>query len=399
MRRRDLLNFLAAGPFAAAAACSTPPAPDRHAAGVKVRSVEFIRVRVNSRGNWVFVKVHTNEGLTGIGEASHAARGDPQIAKLTEYGEWLAGKSIYEIEPFRQMAYAQVPEHGRTATVAYSGIEQALYDLQGQVAGVPVYQLFGGKLRDEIRNYANINRSTDERTPQGFAALARSAVDAGFDALKMAPYDGMPRAGSVSEIAAHTELGTNCVRAVREVIGPDRDLLVDAHSNFDLERGRALLKQLEPLKLFWLEEISRPLEVLAQLHREATMPFAGGESIFGLQNNLEYVNAEVVSTLMPDVKYVAGMLELKKVSAIAEAAGLKVAPHGPAGPIGNMAAAHVCAGLPNFSILEFSHGETDWRAELVDPPESMRNGRLRPPDSPGLGLKLNEKVAHRHAAD
>ena len=391
-----MLRSLAAAPLTALASCAG--APDRYAAAIAVRAVEIVRVRVNRRGNWVFVKVHANEGLTGLGEASHAGRGDPQVALLEEFGEWLAGRSIYDIEALRAMAQQRFAEHRRAAPRALSGIEQALYDLQGQAAGVPCCQLFGGKLRDAVRNYANINRSTETRTPDGFAASARRAVDAGFDAVKMASFDGMPLRGSAAEIEAHTRLGVACIEAVREVIGPGRDLLVDAHSNFDLERGYDLLQRLEPLNLYWLEEITRPFDDLAELRRAAEMPFAGGESLVGLARNRAYIDAGAVDILMPDVKTIGGMLELKKIAVMAEAAGLAVAPHGPAGPVGNMAAAHVCVGLPNFDILEFSHGETDWRAELVDPPESLQGGRLRVSERPGLGLKLNEKTARAHAA-
>jgi galactonate dehydratase len=99
---------------------------------------------------------------------------------------------------------------------------------------------------------------------------------------------------------------------------------------------------------------------------------------------------------MPDVKYCGGMLEMKKVAAMAEGAGMPVAPHGPASPVGNVAAAQVCAGLPNFHILEFAHGETDWRAELIDPPEALDKGMLAVSRRPGFGITLNEKTAARH---
>ena len=394
MRRRNFIPALAAGPLGVLGACATP-LPDRHAAAIAVQGIEIVRVHVNHRGNWVFVKVHTNEGLVGLGEASGGGRGDPQVAYLEEFAEWMKGRSIYDIEAFQAMASPKFGE--RPAPRAASGFEQALYDLQGQAAGVPCYQLFGGKLRDEIRNYANINRSTTDRTPDGFAATARRAIDASFDAIKMASFDGMPRDGSAAEIEAHTQLGIDCIAAVREVIGPDRDLLVDGHSNFDLKRGYDLLERLEPLNLYWLEEVTRPFEDLAELHRAAKMTFAGGESLIGLKRNLEYIKAGTVDIMMPDVKTVGGMSELKKISVIAEAAGLDVAPHGPSGPVGNMAAAHICVGLPNFNILEFSYGETDWRSELVDPPEDVRNGMLAVSDRPGLGLTLNDKVAADHA--
>jgi galactonate dehydratase len=382
----------------ASTACQGPGPPDRRAAQVTVTGLEVFRIQVNRRGNWVIARLQSSAGLTGLGDGSHAGQDDPQVAKLQEYFELLRGRSIYDVEWLRQQVWPQWDEHRRAAACAFSAIEQALFDLQAQVAGVALYQLFGGKLRDKVRNYANINRSTEERTPEGFAAMARSAVEAGFDAIKMASFDGMPRQGA-AEIEAHTKLGVDCARAVRDVIGPDRDLLVDAHSNFDLKRGLDLLKRLEPLNLFWLEEVSRPFEDLAAINQAAVMPTAGGESLFGISQNLGYIEARAVDILMPDVKYVGGVLELKKVSAMAEAAGMPSSPHGPASPIGNMSAAHVCVGLPNFQILEFSHGEVPWRAELVDPPEPMEKGYLTVPDTPGLGLKLNEQTARKYRAE
>ncbi len=394
MAQMDRRSFLTAA-AGSALACAAPPAPDRHALRIKITGVDTHLLRVNDRGHWLVVEVKTDAGLTGLGDASHSKGGldDPALGKIADYAELLAGRSIYDVEWLRGKTFPDHPDFGRAASCAVSGIEQAMWDLQGQVAGVPMYALFGGKLFDEVRNYANINRSTDQRTPEGFAAMAQSAVEAGFDAVKMASYDGMPRNGSAAEIAAHTKLGTDCLRAVREVLGPDRDLLVDGHSNFDLERGLALIRDLEDLNLFWVEEPARPFDILAKIREAAPMPLAGGESLFSVEEYLPYIQAETVDITMPDIKYVGGALELKKVAAMAEAAGMLAAPHGPASPIGNMAAAQVCVTMPNFSILEFSHGDAPWRAELTDPPEPLGpGGMLRVPDTPGLGYKLNRKT-------
>ena len=396
MKRRSFLTATGLAPFAGAMACQSPGPPDRAAASVVVTGLEIFRVHVNRRGNWVIPRIQTSAGVSGIGDASHGGRDDPQLAKLEEVFELIKGRGVYDIEWLRQQVQPEIAKFGRAARCAYSGIEQALFDIQGKIAGVPAYQLFGGKLRDTVRNYANINRSTDPRDPAGFAAMAGRAVEAGFDAVKLAPFDGMPRQGDASEIAAHTRQGIECARAVRETMG-DQDLLIDAHSNFDLKRGLALLEDLEPFGLFWLEEVSRPLENLAAIRNAASMPTAGGESLHGLEQNIDYVSAGAVDILMPDVKFCAGMLELKKIAALAEGYGLLVAPHGPASPVGNMAAAHVCAGLPNFQILEFSFGETDWRAELIDPPEQLPGGYLAVSGRPGLGIELNEKTARKHA--
>ncbi len=396
MQRRHFLRLMSALPAASAADLAAAPPPE--AERVRVTGLEIFRVHVNRRGNWVMPRLQTSAGISGIGDASHAGNDDPQIAKLREYFELLQGRGVFDIEWLRQQTQPDVARQGRAASCAFSGLEQALYDIQGQVLGVPAYQLFGGKLRDSLRNYANINRSTEQRTPAAFAEMAGKAIAAGFDAIKLASFDGMPREGAAA-IEAHTKSGIDAIAAVRKTIG-DAALLVDAHSNFDLKRGLDLARRLETYNLFWLEEVSPSLQDLATINRGAKMQTAGGESLHGLKENHNYITAGAVDILMPDVKYCGGMLELKKIAALAEGAGLPVAPHGPASPIGNMAAAHVCAGLPNFSILEFSFGEAPWRAELVDPPEEIaKGGLLGVPDRPGLGLKLDEKVAARYKAD
>jgi galactonate dehydratase len=195
------------------------------------------------------------------------------------------------------------------------------------------------------------------------------------------------------------QLGIDCARAVRDVIGPRRDLLVDVHSHFDRQDGLALAKRFEPLNLYWLEEVCppEPVEDLAAINKAAKMPTAGGEQIHGVNGFYPYIKAEAVDVVMPDVKVTGGMLELKMIAAMAEGAGLMCSPHGPASPIGNTAAAHVMATVPNFEIFEFSFGEVPWRSEFVDPPERVDGGSLILPDRPGLGYTINEKLAARYA--
>ena len=183
------------------------------------------------------------------------------------------------------------------------------------------------------------------------------------------------------------------------MLGPKRDLLIDVHSHYDLEHGLDLARRFEPLDLFWLEEVTppKPLDNLARINREAKMPTAGGESVFGVRGFYPYIHGGAVDIVMPDIKYCGGMWETKKIAAMAEGAGLLVSPHGPASPIGNVAAAHVCATLPNFHILEFSYGEVPWRAEVIDPPEQMDKGNLPLSSRPGLGIEINEKTARKYA--
>jgi galactonate dehydratase len=229
--------------------------------------------------------------------------------------------------------------------------------------------------------------------------MAERAVKAGFTAIKMAPFDDMPRDLTNNDaVEEYTKLGIARTAAVRKAIGPKHDLLVDVHSRLDLRRGLELAKRLEPLNLFWLEELvpAKPPTGLAEINSAAKMKTAGGEAIYGVRGFLPYLMAGAVDISMPDVKYCGGMLELKKISALSEAMDIPVAPHGPASPVGNFAAAHVCATMTNFLILEHSFGEVDWRAELVEPAESLANGYMALTRKPGLGITLNEKMVGKH---
>ena len=361
--------------------------------------LEVFQVKVNHRGNWVLPRLRTNAGITGIGDASHG-RDELVLTLLGRFFERMKGRSIFDIEWLRAQAEAEIKENGVAAAVALSGIEQCLWDIRGKAFGMPVHELLGGKLHSRIRNYANINRSTVDRTPGGFAAMAEKAVAAGFDAVKLAPFDGMPKGLTDGrKIEEFAQLGLDCAAAVRRVIGPKRDLLIDVHSHFDLARGQDLARRFEPLNLFWLEEVTppKPLEWLAAINREAKMPTAGGESIYGVRGFYPYIAGGAVDIIMPDVKMCGGVLELKKIAALAEGAALLVAPHGPASPVGNMVAAHVCATMPNFHILEFSYGEVPWRAEVTDPPENVqKGGYLGFTGKPGYGIELNEKTMAAH---
>jgi galactonate dehydratase len=390
--RRALLQAIGAAPLAFAA-----PIP-REAAKLTITGLETFRLKVNHRGDWVIARLLTGGGIAGLGDASHGGADGETITLMRQYVEQLKGRGVFDIEWLRQWGVQEIARRGKVAAVAVSALEQALWDIQGQALGVPCYQLFGGRLRPTIRNYANINRSTTDRTPAGFARMAAKAVAAGFDAFKLAPWDGMPRDAAARE--KHINNAVDCAFAVREAIGPQRDLLLDVHSLVTLEHGLKLVERLAPLKLFWLEEVTRePLENLAAIKRAAQavkMPIAGGESLPDAKAFYRYAAAGAADILMPDVKYCGGLLELRKVAALAEAMGLTIAPHGPASPVGNFAVAHLCAGMPNFHILEFSFGEVPWREELVDPPERIERGHLAAPDRPGFGVTLNPRVVKKY---
>jgi len=396
MNRR---KFLAAACAAGAASC-TRPEPDRYAKNIRVTGAEVFHLPVQEeRYGWTIVRVQTDVGLSGIGEATGSGSGDPAIAKVPEYIEWMTGRSVYDIEALRARTYPEHGEHGRAMASAFSSIEQALYDIQGQAQGAPISALFGGRLRDQIRNYANINRGSKTRTPEGFRPTLESAIEAGFDSTKLAPFDRRPRNASPAELERHFQRGLESIRMARELIGPTGDVLIEGHSNFELDRALGILDALQEQNIFWFEEPIRSLEAMAEIRDAAPFPIAGGEGLFSGAEALNYIQTGAVDILMPDIKWCAGCLELKKISAMCEAAGVQIAPHGPVSPVGNMAAAQVCSTIPNFSILEYSHGDAPWRFEMTDPPEPLqKGGMLDVLDTPGLGYKLNMKTINARKA-
>jgi galactonate dehydratase len=397
--RRDFLCGVGAAALAAGGV-GIPSAGAKPPARSAIATLEVFRVHINKRGNWIIPRLKTENGLTGLGDASQGGNDGQTLVWLKRFSDLLKGRSVFEIAWFRQASLAGLAEGGKPAAVAASALEHALWDLQGQVLGLPVYELFGGRVQERIRIYANINRSSDPRTPDGFAAMAARAVADGFDAFKLAPFDELSlNLADVAERARLTQNGLDCAAAVRHAIGPERDLLIDAHSRFHLAEGLELARRFEPLKLFWLEEVTpaKPLSDLAAITKAAIMPTAGGENIQGVAGFYPYIQAGAVDIVMPDVKVCGGMLELKKIAALAEGAGLPTSPHGPASPIGNLAAAHVVATIPNFNILEFSYGEVPWRAELIDPPEQIEQGTLVLSKRSGFGVRLNEKTAAKYA--
>lgn len=361
-----------------------------------IHSLDVYYARVGPR-SWVLVQLRTTDGLTGLGDASANETVPTRAASVAnEVFEAVRGRSPFEVERLREASLAKVavaaPREKRHTVAACSAVEQCMWDLQGKMLGVPCHSLFGGKVRDTIRNYANINRATrgESRTAEGFAANARRGVEAGFDAFKLAPFDHMAR--NEPDAAKYEEgvrRGIGFVEAVRAAIGPDRDLLVDGHSRFDVRQGIEVARRLEPFNLYWMEEMCRSPEDLARFNTATEVQTAGGEMLWSVKEFFPYIQAGAVDTVMPDVKYCGGMYELKKIAAIAEGAGLLTAPHGPASPVGNMAAAHVCATLANFDILELAFGEVPWRADTVRPAEDLRDGRLTVPNRPGIGYEMN----------
>ncbi len=348
---------------------------------MKITNLTTHVVHVNHRGNWVFVQVATDAGIVGTGEASHSGNDALCVAALKQMGTSLVGKDPRRIETHWQRLSRSAS--GRVERTAMSAVEQALWDIVGQVANVPIYQLFGGAVRDRIRLYANINRGAQDRSPESFAQRAQAAVAEGFKAIKLAPFDEAHHSrmgeGNLWRSAA---MGLTRVAAVREAVGDSVDVLVDCHCRFDVATARQVAQELAQLNVFWFEEpVSRhPVALLREVKDAVSLPIAAGEEFFGREEFYELLTTRACHYAMPDVKHCGGIAEARRIAALAETVGIPVSPHNPAGPVSTAASVHLCATLPNFLMLEYQWGEVDWRRDLTIPSETIVDGCLALPE-------------------
>ena len=374
---------------------------------LRVTTLELLPMRATPRTVWLFVRLGTDAGLTGLGEASDAfgfantsqANARQMESELRAFFRLIEGKSPLEIAAYRRDGERLASGRGLIPATAYSAIEQALWDLAGKALDVPTYSLFGGSLRDVLPVYANVNRATRPRTPEGFAMAARTAVKEGFRAVKAAPFDGFPAPGSpAAAIEAAIDNGIACMAAMRDAIGPDIELMVDCHSFFDVAMAERVARRLEPQNLSWYEEPVAPerVEETLEIRKRIKQPMAGGEVLFGVAGFAPLCRTRAVHVIMPDVKHCGGLLELTRIASMAEADGVEVAPHNPSGPVSTAASIQVCAVIENFRLLELQWGEVDWRHEVVQPAERFVQGTIRVPDSAGFGIDLNDRVVRAH---
>jgi len=414
-------NFLkTAGPVAALPALGLTKGqagPAGRSSGPKlvVTDIRVHSVKVNQRGNWYFIELLTNGKISGLGEASHAfpiseKDGETRLkAAIAIFFELVKDQSPFDTERYRQRGWPRAKQGGKIAITAFSGIEQALWDLAGKALEVPTYELLGGKLRDSIKVYANINRASNERDAQGrrliasFQKNAELAIQSGFKAVKLAPFDEMRplKSATPQQIEEDIRYAIACTEAVRKTIGSDVDLLIDVHSHLNRSLAIETAKRLESVNLYWFEEAVDPQtqpDDTKAITDAIRQPVAGGEAIAGLSDFAPLIGARALNVIMPDVKHCGGLQECRNIAALAQAVGgITVSPHNPSGPLSTAASVQVCAGMPNFSILEFAYGEVSWRADLLNPIEEFRNGYLPVPSGPGLGYTLNSAVVSKHA--
>jgi L-alanine-DL-glutamate epimerase-like enolase superfamily enzyme len=350
---------------------------------------------------WNYVLIETDEGRTGLGEA-HPGSGIVDIAKALK--RTLVGKDPLNIEPLYNRMISSARDRYAIGLAAIGGIEAALWDLKGKILGVPIYQLLGGKYRDHIRLYADVGHGRGN-TPEGWAQRAREGVEDGYQAIK---FDIDHSADELKQDAANRELSTaelskmtSLVAAAREAAGDGVDLCIDCHGLFSVHSAIHLAERLEPLNLMFLEDPvpNDNVEAMAKVTASTSTPICTGEYLFRRDGFRDLIQGQACDMLHVDVSGTGGILEAKRIADLADLYYMPFAAHNITSPVGMTAAAHVCAAVRNFIVMELPYhaDQVSWRWDLVlcDQPLIQDNAFVVP-DKPGLGVELNREVARAH---
>ncbi len=346
------------------------------------------------RTNWAFVKVYTDEGIDGVGEATLEYKEKALVGAVEHIKDVLVGKDPTNIERIVHDLYRD--SYWRCGPVlmsALSAVEVALWDILGKSLGVPVYKLLGGKTMDKVRIYVN-GWFAGAKTPEEFGEKAKIAVQRGVTAMKWDPFGK-----SYLEIS-NKDLDTalRCVAAVREAVGNEVDLLIEGHGRFNVPTGVKIAKELEQFKPMLFEEPVPPdnLEALKAVRDKSPVAISAGERLYNLRQYKELFETRAADYIQPDISHAGGIMELKKISAMAEMHYIAFAPHNPSGPVANAATLQLAASCTNFSILEIMYSDVPWRADVTNEDLRYEDGCIYVPDKPGIGIEINEEACLAH---
>lgn len=351
---------------------------------------------------WLFVEIHTDEGVLGVGEASQSRLDAGVVAAVEEMKPYYVRKDPVGLVRPQRRQWIDNPFAGRVRFAAASGIEMALWDLAGKALGQPVHVLLGGSIRERLALYGNLSQATPSRSPEDLAATAARAVGEGFTAVKIYPF---PQAGEVTPnrgaglTRGEIDLAEARVRAVREAIGPDVHLHTDWAWAVSPGDAASVAERLRPYDLFWIEEPFRtddPQE-FAALRRQIRPRMAGGEQLSTMLPFRQLFEARALDVVMPDVKWIGGISAFLEIATLAGAFGVEVSPHNMSGPVATAACVQLGAVLGNFLTLEYGYSGVPWRADLVAGTEIVEDGQIPLPTAPGLGIEWDGDAARQHA--
>jgi galactonate dehydratase len=332
----------------------------------------------------LLVRVHTDEGLVGTGEAGLWAHHRLVYEAIIDLADYYVGRDPALIEHHFQAVSRDTHFEGAALSAALSGIDIALWDILGKAVGRPVYQLLGGKCRDKVRVFANVSgNSLAER-----AASARAAVAQGYTSLRTTPFfAGWEQQTPTQYIGSAVAIAA----AIREAVGDTIDLGLEIHRNLGPDEAILLARELAPLRILYYEDPVAPesLEALRYVARHVNLPIATGERCYNLYQFKELLDTGTVAQIRPDLSLAGGFTQCKKIAALAEAAFVGIFPH-LMGSVVNLAAyTQFGAAIPNYLLME---GQASLLHELVEEPLLPENGFITAPDRPGIGVELREEL-------
>lgn len=383
---------------AAAVAGRDPRAP-------LVTAVETVRVAAHPEYLWVLVE--TEDGLVGTGETMPRV-GSTERVVHDVLAPLLVGRPVAP-EAFWQRAFQSVAYHGYAGAElrALSALDIALWDLLGQLAGMPVHRLLGGPCRDRVPVYNTCVSHGEHRDHERFlsdpVSLARDLVDEGYAAMKIWPFDALSTA-SLGQRVGRKELleASRAFGVIRDAVGDDIEVALEGHSCWNLPSAVRIASAIEEFRPMWLEDLLPAGDPRAwrQLREATSIPICGSERLLTRYQVLPFIDAAALDVVKQDMGWTGGFTELVKVAALADSRELPVAPHNCHGPIGAMATLHLSAAIPNLFLMESVRAfERSFFAELVEDPPRAVDGMLAAPTAPGLGLALRPDVVRAAARE
>lgn len=359
---------------------------------MKIIQLEILPTQLGGRV-FVYVRLHTDEGLIGIGESACSGKERALVGALRELESYLIGADPFQIEKLWSLMYRHAFwRGGPVLSGALSGVEHALWDLKGRALGVPVWELLAGRYRDKIRVYCWIGGAT----PEQCAEQARAKMEQGWRGFKFTPFDPTGPGFNL----AHGRQVEAKVRAVREAIGDDIPLAVDGHGRLNPVNAMEMAKRMEPYGIAFFEEPVLPehFDALAEIRRRVRLPIATGERLFTRYPFRELLVKAAVDVVQPDLCTCGGFLEAYKIAAMADAFFVSIAPHNPLSPLSTAICLHLDTVVPNFLIQEIPWSPE--RADLLTADvERVQDGYLTVPEGPGWGVDLNLDFIRSHQAD
>ena len=359
---------------------------------MKITQLEILPTQLGARV-FVYVRLHTDEGLVGLGEPACSGKEQALVGALRELETYLIGADPFQIEKLWSLMYRHAFwRGGPVLSGALSGVEHALWDLKGKALSVPVWELLGGRYRDKVRVYCWIGGGT----PEQCAESAQAQMEKGWRGFKFTPFD--PTGPGFD--FAHGKQVEAKIRAVREAVGDDIPVAVDGHGRLNPVNAMEMAKRMEPYGVYFFEEPVLPehADAMAEIRRMARVPIATGERLFTRYPFRELLVKAAVDVVQPDLCTCGGILEAYKIATMAEAFYVSIAPHNPLSPLSTTVCLHLDTVVPNFLIQEIPWSPD--RADLLTVDvEQVQDGYLTVPEGPGWGVDLNLDFVRAHPAD